>query len=114
MKKKKATPKGSPKQSHKQSIKINTPRQYRVVTALYHKPFSREEVDRIAGASNGPEVVRQLRELGWDIPCELVSHIDRDGLQGRHGIYRLSDDDRARLNKWLSRRQSMVQGVKHV
>ncbi|MGL6159943.1 hypothetical protein [Microbulbifer sp.] len=74
-----------------------TPRQLRAVSALLERPRSREELDRITGASNGPEVVAQLRRRGFDIPCRLVPHIDRDGLAGQHGIYHLSENDRGRL-----------------
>lgn len=96
---------GGIQKEHAQSIKTRTARQYRVVRALYQGPHSREEIDRIAGASNGPEVVRQLRAQGWDIPCELVRHADRDGLPGRHGVYRLSHSDRGRLREWMTRRE---------
>lgn len=93
---------GGIREAQLQSIKISTARQYRVMRALYSGPHSREEIDRIAGASNGPEVVRQLRVLGWEIPCELVPHIDRDGLRGRHGVYCLAPADRKRLQDWLA------------
>lgn len=70
--------------------------------ALYRGPHCREDIDRISGASNGPEVVRQLRALGWEIPCELVPHTDCDGLLGRHGVYSLSDVDRSAVRDWLA------------
>lgn len=85
-----------------QCIKITTARQYRAVKALYRRPHSREEIDRVSGTSNGPEVVRQLRELGWDIPCQLVAHTDRDGLKGKHGVYSLTSNDRLKLQVWLA------------
>lgn len=76
---------------------IKNPRQRRVLMALAEGPKSREQVDRIAGAHNGPDVVRRLRQKGWDIPCDLVDVIDRDGRPARPGVYRLSGRDRARL-----------------
>lgn len=94
-------PKGGPSKAstgNSTTPKIRfTPRQWRAVSALLKRPHSREELDRITGASNSPEVVAQLRRRGFDIPCRLVPHIDRDGLAGQHGIYHLSEADRRRL-----------------
>lgn len=87
------------------SIGFTTARQYRVINALMRGPESREAVDRIAGASNGPAVVQQLRMLGYDIPCKRVSHTDRDGLAGWHGVYSLTHTDRLRVHEWLYRRR---------
>lgn len=100
---------GGIQNAHSNFIRINTARQYRVLAALHKGGRCREDVDRIAGASNGPEVVRQLRELGWDIPCQLVAHTDRDGLKGKHGVYSLSSNDRLKLRAWLA-----SGGVAHV
>lgn len=46
------------------SAKPMTPRQERVIRALVGTGewTSREAIDRIARASNGPEVIRQLRQ----------------------------------------------------
>ena len=82
---------------HGNSIKISTPRQRRLVEALYQGPRSREELDRIVGCSNSPETVRQLRENGLAVPCQRVPHVDRDGVKGRHGVYNLTESDRLRL-----------------
>ena len=110
MKKKDTAPaQGGIQKGQSHLIKITTARQYRAIQALYERPHSREEIDRAAGTSNGPEVVRQLRTLGWDIPCQLVAHTDRDGLKGKHGIYSLSGNDRLKLREWLAR-----EGVAHV
>ncbi|MEA3299136.1 MAG: hypothetical protein U9R22_02850 [Pseudomonadota bacterium] len=79
---------------------IDTPRQWRVIRALLTGPQSRETIDRVAGASNGPEVIRQLRVNGLIIPCELVPHTDRDGRPGKHGVYHLSESDRRRIYQW--------------
>ncbi|SFC31707.1 hypothetical protein SAMN05660479_01475 [Microbulbifer thermotolerans] len=74
-----------------------SPRQWRVLSALLKRPRSREELDRIAGASNSPELIRQLRQRGITILCERVSHIDRDGVKGWHGVYRLPATEKQRL-----------------
>lgn len=50
-------------------LKPMKPRQSRVAHALLNAPawIAREAIDRIAGASNGPEVICQLRNrLGYD------------------------------------------------
>ena len=71
-----------------------TLRQERVIHALVQTKewISREAVDRIAGASNGPEVIRQLRcRFGYDaIEMERINTVDRDGLPTQPGRYRLT------------------------
>ena len=54
---------GSIQMAHENSIQISTHRQRRLIEALYVRPHSREELDRIVGTSNSPETVRQVREL---------------------------------------------------
>ncbi|ACY33750.1 hypothetical protein [Comamonas thiooxydans] len=79
-----------------------TPRQERVIHALSNTAgwLWREQIDRIAGASNGPEVIRQLRckLTGYEgIDMEQVSVTDRDGRHAKPGRYRLTDLGRQRL-----------------
>jgi len=76
---------------------IKNPRQLRAIAALADGGKSREALDKIIGASNSPAVVSKLREKGWDIPCESVNHVDRDGRKGWHGVYSLSCKDRVKL-----------------
>lgn len=78
-----------------------TPRQRRALVALMEHPRSREELDRIAGASNSPDLVGQLRKRGIAIVCEHVSHIDRDGVKGWHGVYSLPESEKQRLGRAL-------------
>jgi len=77
-----------------------TPRQRRLAAALARGRWvSREDVDTIAGASNGPEVVRQLRcrVTGHDgLEMRMVDGIDRDGLAIKYGQYRLTDEGKRR------------------
>ena len=84
----------------------DNPRHLRVIVALTHRMRPREEVDRIAGASNGPEVVAELRRRGLDIPCNRVPCIDRDGREVKRGIYSLTADDRGRILAWRCRRDA--------
>ena len=98
-----APPKGRPdaadsKVSSNTPSKLNlTPRQRRALVALLERPHSREELDRIAGTSNSPDLVSRLRQRGILIVCEHVSHTDRDGLKGWHGVYRLPSSERERI-----------------
>ena len=78
-----------------------SPREARALTALVHAQdwISREALDRIARASNGPAVVQALRhKLGNHeaIEMERVPVTDADGKTAQAGRYRLSDTHRAR------------------
>ena len=78
-----------------------TPRLHRALTALAHTQdwISREALDRIARASNGPAVVQALRhKLGSPDAIEMqrVPMTDADGKTAQAGRYRLSDTHRAR------------------
>lgn len=87
--------------AHASRTRPMTPRQQRVVHALLHTRewISREAIDRIAGASNGPEIIRQLRQrLGQDaIDMERVNVLDRDGQPVQPGRYLLTAAGRLRL-----------------
>ncbi|WP_211459213.1 hypothetical protein [Comamonas brasiliensis] len=78
-----------------------TPRQKRVAQALVRCRgwISREAIDRIAGASNGPAVVRQLRRrFGYDaIEMQRICTVDCDGQPAQPGRYRLTGAGRKRL-----------------
>ncbi len=69
------------------------PRQERVAHALLQAGgewLSREQVDRVAGASNGPAVIQALRRKGIGIDMVTVPRTDRDGKPCRPGQYRLT------------------------
>lgn len=71
------------------------PREARLLRALLLGSTRREEVDRVAGASNGPDVVMCLkRATGIEVPCRRVPAIDRDGRPCRPGVYDLTDAGR--------------------
>lgn len=78
-----------------------SPRQERVLTALSATAgwIAREALDRIAGASNSPDVVLRLRrKLGDDaIDMRQVDALDRDNRPCRPGQYRLTAQGRQRL-----------------
>lgn len=75
-----------------------TPRQRRLAEALAPGGWiRREDVDRIAGASNGPDVVAQLRRrvTGRDgIEMQMVKGQDRDGQAVEFGRYRMTTEGR--------------------
>lgn len=78
-----------------------TARQRRLLDALLTRPsLFREEVDRITGASNGPQVVAELRHR-WsvDIHMERVDRIDRDGRPCKPGEYSITDAGRLRASQ---------------
>jgi len=85
---------------------IETPRQLRVVLSLLTAPKTREQIDGIAGASNGPEVIRQLRVNGLGIVCHMEKHIDRDGRKGSHGVYTLPMSERMKFCQWRAAMES--------
>lgn len=87
----------------KQFQGITNPRQTRVLKALIQRrKLWREEIDRIAGASNGPHVIKEMRDhLNLDLPCTRVLRIDSDGRKCRPGVYALSDRDRIKVAAWI-------------
>jgi hypothetical protein len=82
----------------------DNPRHLRAVRALQISPRTREAIDRIAGASNGPELVAELRRRGLQIPCEMTPCIDRDGREVKRGVYYFTDQDRRNIRRWLKNR----------
>lgn len=78
----------------------DNPRHLRVIHSSLVCPRKREEIDRIAGASNGPELIAELRRRGLEFPCDRVPAIDRDGYPIRYGVYYLTDTDRRKINAW--------------
>ncbi|WP_322997198.1 hypothetical protein [Castellaniella sp.] len=72
-----------------------------------HK-LAREDLDRVAGASNGPDIVAALRRKGLDIPCVLREGIDRDGRPCKTGEYSLTESDRAALAVWRREQADLI------
>ncbi|WP_029525847.1 hypothetical protein [Polaromonas glacialis] len=84
----------------------DNPRQLRALAVLLRRPVSREELDHIAGCSNGPELVAELRRRGLEVPCERIRFIDRDGCACRPGVYNLTIADRRKIYAWMEKRGS--------
>lgn len=81
----------------------DNPRHLRVIPALLTRPRRREDVDDIAGCSNGPDLIAVLRDLGLEVPCERIKFIDRDGKTCRPGVYSFTTKDRRLIWAWQAR-----------
>lgn len=84
----------------------DNPRHLRVIHSLMIRPRKREEIDGIAGASNGPELMAELRRRGLRAKCKRTPGIDRDGCPVKFGIYEFDADDRRAVNVWLRKRDA--------
>jgi hypothetical protein len=88
------------------TCKSLSPRENRALEALLntYSAIFREQIDRIAGASNGPGIIRSLRQkvTGYDgIETIRAESIDRDGRRCRPGLYRLTELGRERVSAAL-------------
>lgn len=88
----------------KQFLGTDNPRHLRALQALRNRPTSRETLDKVAGCSNGPALIAELRSRGLEIPCKRIQFEDRDGKVCRPGVYYLTDKDRRMLSLWLGKR----------
>lgn len=89
---------------------ILTPRARRILLALLVGERTREEIDRAAGASNGPDEVLRIRQrFGLTIPCTRKGSKDRDGQKVEIGVYRLTEEDRPKARRVLG--SNAIQGV---
>ena len=78
----------------------DNPRHLRVIQAATVRPIPREELDRVAGCSNGPELVAELRRRGLDMPCTRTKKLDRDMFECFPGVYHFTQRDRRKLTDW--------------
>ena len=82
----------------------DNPRHLRVLQAVTVRPVPREELDRVAGCSNGPQLVSDLRGLGLEMPCTRTKKLDRDLFACFPGVYHLTQADRRKLETWKRKR----------
>jgi len=82
----------------------DNPRHLRVIHALLRRPMPREQLDREAGASNGPDLVAELRRRGLELPCTRTKKADRDLFDCWPGVYHLTQRDRQKIGVWLRNR----------
>jgi hypothetical protein len=89
-----------PSAPNKRNFKLSH-RQSRVCQVLATgRKLWREEVDRIAGASNGPELMRQLRRKGLEWQCDRIKKTDRDGNKCKPGLYSIVGSGWETLQVW--------------
>ena len=91
----------------------DNPRHLRVLYALLGHPCRREDIDSIAGCSNGPDLIAELRRRGLGeehLPCERINFLDRDGFRCRPGVYRLTEQGRRAIYTWLARCRKGISG----
>lgn len=69
-------------------------RQLRALRALLAGDRMREDFDRLAGCSNGPDLIARLRKLGAKIDCVHVDSVNRDGKPCKSGRYSLTREGR--------------------
>lgn len=79
---------------HQQCL-IDNPRHRRALQALLGGPRTREDIDRITGASNGPDEMMRIRRLyDLSIPCPREEGVDMDGHAVQIGVYHLTNADK--------------------
>ena len=86
----------------------DNPRHLRVIQALLTGPRKREEIDRIAGCSNGPDLIADLRRRGLAAKCARTPGIDRDGFPIKFGVFAFDDNDRRIIANWLRTRKRIA------
>lgn len=78
-----------------------TPRQRRLCEEFATgRKLWREDVDRIAGASNGPNVMSQLKRKGLKWQCDHIKKIDCDGEPCEPGLYSIVGSGWETLRAW--------------
>jgi len=84
-------------------VGTNNPRRIRALIALvYRDCVSREDLDRLAGCTNSPDLVAQLKKrCSLDIQTREVKVKDRDGKSTWYGEYSLAIEDKYRVKQWL-------------
>ena len=91
--------------SKRKTFFTRNPRHLRVLIAITRRPMTREHVDTEAGASNGPELVAELRRRGLEVPCSRVPCYDRDGIEVKRGIYHVTECDRRKIARFFAERK---------
>lgn len=79
------------------------PRYLRALFALLRGPVDREDLDRIAGCRNSPDLITRIKNLGLEIPCYRTQVRDVDGYLCRVGSYYLTPLDRMLVEQWIQR-----------
>jgi hypothetical protein len=87
----------------KRFIGTNSPKRIRALIALVYRDWvSREDLDRLIGASNSPDSIMNLRRNhGLEIIMREVKAINRDGRPCWFGEYNLKHEDKVMVREWL-------------
>ena len=88
----------------------DNPRHLRTIQALMTRPITREHLDQIAGCSNGPALVAELRRRGLEVPCTRTKKKDRDLFDCWPGVYHFTQRDRHRVYRWLAMQRRARRG----
>ena len=80
----------------------SNPRHLRSLHGLLKSALTRKALDLVAGCSNAPDLIAELRRRGLEVPCSKVPAFDRDGKPIRYGVYHLNDRDRKLIYRWLA------------
>ncbi|MFZ4538623.1 hypothetical protein [Propionivibrio sp.] len=106
-------PEGKPSAAAKRSDYSQfeiTLRHVRILVALNVRSQKREQIDRIAGASNGPdEILRLRKKLDIEIPCVRIPAFDRDGKDIKQGVYSLTAADGRKISKFWAGRKAWLE-----
>lgn len=79
-----------------------SPRRIRTLIALVYRDYvSRENLDRLAGCSNSPDLVFQMKRAGLPIQTREVKAKDRDGRKTHYADYYLTPAIKAKAKEWL-------------
>ena len=81
---------------------FSCPRTMRVVKALLKDKIMREDLDKIAGSSNSPDIVFRLRQKGLEITCLRIDSKDIDGKRCRPGRYEFTKSDKEIITEWMT------------
>lgn len=84
----------------------NNPRHLRVLAAAMRRPMPREQVDKVGGCSNGPDLISHLRKKGLQFSCIKVADLDTDGLHIERGVYYLDAPDRRAVLAFFRKREA--------
>ena len=81
-------------------------RHLRVIQAQMPRPLPREQLDNVAGASNGHELVAGLRRRGPEIPCTRTKKKDRESFDCWPGVYYFTPRDLRRVIQFIAKRNA--------
>ena len=95
---------GAPIVAPTRFLGTENPRHLRVIHALLRRPMPREQLDEVSGASNGPDLVAELRRRGLEVPCTRTKKKDRDLFDCWPGVYHVTQRDRIRIARWQAGR----------